>query len=265
MTTEVETVLARVKKLLTHADSAAALGSQEEAAAFAAKATQLLLDHKLSLSDVELLAEQAEDPILDGWFNPMAHTDIKRGAGARRAAWVEEIICAVAAAHFCSVIVLPGSKRVCIVGRKSDGELACYLIVTLITVADRLAVKHERVVRVAAQKNGDAPPESPKRAFLLGFAAAIAQRLRAQRQQAMQQGGQHALTVFRSAELAVAEHIKANIKTSKVGSPSSVVHDADSFSAGHAAGKQVSLHGGLAEGTKQGTLGKGQALLGGGK
>ena len=51
----------RIQKLLAHADSAKKLGNEEEAQAFAAKVNELLLKHKLSMSSVEVAAQDADD------------------------------------------------------------------------------------------------------------------------------------------------------------------------------------------------------------
>lgn len=50
----IETIKERIAKLRKHAESADKLGSQEEAATFAAKATELLLEYNLLESDIKM-------------------------------------------------------------------------------------------------------------------------------------------------------------------------------------------------------------------
>lgn len=263
MTEEQGTVLERVKKLLAHADSAKQLGSAEEAETFAAKASELLLRHKLSMTDIEMATELSADVLVDDYFDAVGAAGLKVSKQARTK-WLESLLGALCRSHFCEFAVVTGTKTYRIIGHESDRQLVTYLFSVLAKNAERLAILYERKVRVAAIKNGDAIPVQPKRAFLLGFAAGVGAKLREQRDQIERDGGKFALVRFAAAQQAVTAYF-AKQKFSKVGSPSAKIHDGAGFAAGKEAGKSQSLHGGLAGGAaKPGTLAKGQQLLGGG-
>lgn len=262
--TEKDKTLTLIKKLLDKADSAAAIGSTAEAGTFAAKASELLLKHKLEMTDLEALEQDNNDKMADFYFDPVDAARIKMGKG-RRAAWLEGLVSSIARAHFCRILIIPGSKRVRLIGRDSDVAIVKYLVGVLAHEAVRLSVLYERVSRVSAQRAGLPIPNAPKRGFLLGFTAAIIERLRSTRAEVQHTGGIHAVLRFTKAENDVVQYIKHNIKTSKVGgfSAGAVTTNGSAWVAGQAAGRKVSLNTGLSGGTvkSQGTLSKGLNLL----
>ena len=261
--TDKEKVLDIIKKLTLKANDASV--TPEESAAFAAKANELLLKHKLELSDLDLAGQDKDDPVGKEYFDP---SSTMRWVGkGRRVAWLESLVSGIARAHFCRILVISGSKTVAVVGRPSDVAIVKYLTHVLAREAERLAVLYERQVRVAAERAGLPTPSAPKRGFLLGFVNAVLERLRAMRRTVEQQGGKHALVRFQEAELAVTKWMDAQ-KFGKAGGfgSSASTGNKHAFEAGRKAGQNVNLNTGLGGGSsaKQGTLSKGQNLLGGG-
>lgn len=265
MSPQQESVLVRVKKLMAHADSAKQMGSAAEAEAFAAKASEMLLEHKLTMTDLEMAAELSADVLVDDYFDVNVAAGIKKSGG--RALWLESLIRGLCKTHFCEYAVVTGldSKIYRIIGHESDRAIVTYLFTVLAAAADRLAILYERQARTLAKKNGDAIPVAPKRAFLLGFASGVNAKLRDQRSAIERKGGQFALVRFAQASEAVTKYTE-KLKFSKLKGLSPKIHDGDGFAAGKVAGAAQSLHGGLGGGApRQGTLSKGQQLLGGGK
>ena len=116
-----QSVMDKLAKLQSHADSAKAIGNEAEAEAFAAKVAELLVTHKLSMTEVEFAAQAEDDPV-DG-----AYVDYAKYApdqsGRTRVWWQETLIDVVARAHFCRIMVVPGSSRIFLVGRGSDRQV----------------------------------------------------------------------------------------------------------------------------------------------
>ena len=264
MTDEQGTVLERCRKLLAHAESAKAMGSTEEAETFAAKGSELLLRHKLEMSDVEMEAELSADVLVDDYFDVAKASELREGGG-RRVKWLETILSSLCKTHFCEFLVIPGSKMYRIIGHESDRAIVVYMFTMLARSADQLGHLYYFAARKAAIKNGTALPANPKKAFLLGFAAAIYRRLKDQRTSIEKKGGQFALVRFAMAQQAVTTYM-GTVKHGKAPSPSGSVKDIGGYEAGKKAGMAQSLHQGLKDaGPVKGTLAKGTQLLGGGK
>lgn len=131
-----EKILDKLQKIKAHADSAEKIGSVEEAQAFAEMLQKLLIKHNLDMSDLEFERHEAEEPI--------DRFDIdweKHGLRTKRTRilWEQELASAVARAHFCRILVHHDSNKITLVGRKSDAEVAEYLIVTLRRSAKKIA------------------------------------------------------------------------------------------------------------------------------
>lgn len=257
-------VLERIKKLLNHSESATALGSAAEAAAFAAKATALLLEHKLEMSDVQFEEEKTAEPVEQEALSAVETLDTQYYSASKRAApWLEKLASALCKAHFCHLLISERSSHLWFVGRSSDRAIALYLFQTLAREGERLAVRYYHSSRKEARLEGRAYPENPKRSFLLGYAEEVARRLRERRQEVVQTAGSTALVRINSAEQDVQDYIQElNVGFAK---PRNVgVINRDGLAAGRRAGSQVSLEPGIAETTTatKGNLHKGRHQLG---
>lgn len=253
-----------IKKLLLKANDKAV--TAEESAAFASKANELLLKHKLSMTDLEFEQLDTDDAMAKEYFDP---SDVMRWVGkGRRSVWLENLVEGITRANFCRILVIPGSKKVAVLGRVSDIAIAKYLTHVLVREAERLSVLYERQERVGAERQGLPMPKEPKKAFLLGFTDAVLERLQTIREQVQQQGGKHAVVRFQQADHAVQAFFDKG-KYDKAGGfgNSARTGNLSAWEAGRKAGKTVDIQSGLNGGAagKQGTLHKGSNLLGGGK
>lgn len=168
-----DALIERLRKLKAKADSAAAIGSQEEAATFAAAVQRLLAEHKLSMSEIEVAQEDAVDPIDYVHLVPSAigldrHT-------TRRVMWREQLAAHVAHAHFCEMLVsshpITKEQTIIIIGREADREAAAYTFAVLARTCVELSLAGYR----KARKNQD-QTEGFHEAFRWGFTQAIAAR-----------------------------------------------------------------------------------------
>lgn len=235
--TDTDRVIRLVRKLLAKANGAGT--TPEESAAFAAKANQLLLQHKLSLSTVQLREEDEEEPI---GKKHISNRDVRN-----RAKWLEELAETVAHTHFCRLIYHPPYSLYTFVGKTSDRELAGFLFETLAktaykqgkTWANRMAREH--------QQRGERVPYRMLAGYLEGFVLAISSRLWENYYATRKQGGKYAVTVFNS------QRDRVNAWYAEHGPKESIDDDdlkqqyADfgAMAAGVKAGKAASLHGGL--------------------
>lgn len=238
-------ILDTIRKLFAKAESARELGSIEEAALFAAKAQELLLKHKLDAADV--LEVTVED-------DPMGRDDLDapEWLGARR--WISDLLFGIAGAHFVQAIwTNQRRRRVSLVGRQSDREVVVYLTETLVREGKRLAA-----VFMALQE--DRRSAWLRNSFLLGYRLEVLRRIREQRATSEQKGGQHAVTVYRTAEQETEEAFNAMFPNAEnVRSRPSYV-STSSYAAGKAAGQSVGI-GGIASGTTR----RASFILGGGR
>ena len=126
----------KLRKIKAHSESAEKIGSMEEAETFAAMFQQLLLKHKLEATDLEFEEEEKDEPIIE---HVVEWQEIQ--FGHKRVGWVERLASIVAEAHFCRILVRSGSSRITLVGRQSDMEIAEFMLVTLVRIADKLVRK----------------------------------------------------------------------------------------------------------------------------
>jgi hypothetical protein len=138
MTTENqhEKLLDKLRKLKAHQESAEKIKSVEEAQAFGEMIQRLVLKHNLSMSDIEFEQHEKDEPIGEQWINWEAQ-GLK--TKSMRIEWEESLASIVARAHFCRILISHSSNRICLVGRKSDAEVAEYVLVTLRRAAKSLA------------------------------------------------------------------------------------------------------------------------------
>jgi len=169
---DVDKIIDKLRKIKAHAESAAKIGSEAEAEAFAAMLQQLLLKHKIEMTDLELEAEEADEPV---GTKPINWEDVK--VRKNRIAWIEQLAAIVAKAYFCQIIVHARTSVITLVGRKGDVAVAEFMIVTLTRLAEKLAKKEfgklYRQDRYAAHGFKDS--------FLKSFVRRIHERLELER------------------------------------------------------------------------------------
>jgi hypothetical protein len=171
-----EDVIEKLQKLKAHADSAEDIGNEEEAQAFAAMFQRLLLKHKLNMTDIEMQRHETEEPVEERYIDFGDEVQRKQ----HRIGWQAILADVVARAYFCRILCMSRSNRLILVGRKSDSEIAEYVIVTLLAAAIRLSksAKHEYVKKTYGRARGSFPElKGFRTSWLNGFVSRLRERL----------------------------------------------------------------------------------------
>lgn len=238
-------VLEKIRALLAKAESAGKIGSQAEAELFAAKANELLLKHKIEMTDVERFAQEDEDPMGQEYCDAAEVDGIGHGS---RLQWLEYLMGALCRGHFCEFRVLPGTRQYRVFGRDSDRAVVLYLFETLAATAERLSLAHYHEVHRRWRKEGGPKPFRAQRSFRLGFSSAIGDRLREMRKTTEREGGERALVIFNDAALAVKTY-ESRFESGGTSSRLVAEYDRRSHAAGYEAGRGANLPSGLGGGT----------------
>jgi hypothetical protein len=179
-----EKVVDKIRKLHAHAESAQKIGNRAEAEAFAAMVNQMLLKHNLDMCVLEWEQRGVEDPIEEMGIDFPANGLPRKRA---RCQWSEEMAAIIARAHFCKILVMPGSNKIFLVGHRSNREVAEYLFVTMHKLADRLADRAYDVYFREMKRQGDCTRARGFRsAWLLGFIRGLAERFAEERRKSDQ-------------------------------------------------------------------------------
>ena len=223
----------KLQKLIAMERSARTIGNLAEAEAFASKIQELLFEHGLSMSEVEI-QEQEKDEQVDRAFV----RDIVSGG---RCAWLETLSGAVASSCFCRRHVVPGRSAQVFIGRTSDREAAVTLLQMLSSTALDLARKaaKEKVFDRAMYYEDEIPRERSnfRKSFLHGFADAIDSRLNVGRHQLEGVEGGSALVLRKDA--AIQEFIGDKVKVAR--STFSGPSDSGGYRLGYKAGQGASV------------------------
>lgn len=219
---DIETVIQRVRKMHAKAESARAIGSIAEAETFAAAVAKMLEAHKISMSTIDLAAEDTLDPM-----GETMHDFTDMGSNKSGTKWATSLTNIVARAHFCRSYTNHQMKGVIFIGRASDRELAIHVFNTLYLAALRMSYEADK-----AKGHTDS---SFRPSWLTGFVFAIRDRYKAQ---ACERAGHMALVrADKEAEAALRA-----IPGMRFVNSSNNANSAKGRAAGEAAGRGVSLH-----------------------
>lgn len=182
-------LLEKLAKIKAHAESAKDIGNEAEAQAFAGMLQNLLLKHKLEMTDIQYIKEMESEPIIQS--DPKIQWDRERKryfyvdfpdveVVMRRVGWMEQLAQVVAEYNACRILVVEGRSYIMFVGHKSNVAICEYLFITMLRTADKLsakaAMKFRREARAAAGGAGYTPG-GYRESFLKGFITRIQKRL----------------------------------------------------------------------------------------
>lgn len=169
--TEQESILATLAKPILHEKSARSIGSVDEAEAFAAKIQALMFKHKLEMTDIKFAEQEKNEPVLSERLEEEDALGVRRES-TRRQRWVDILVGAVAKANFCQA-ACPRGNNFYFFGRATDLAAAKamiqYLYAACLEALPLQSIDHSE--NKCTFNAG----------FKLGFAMAIAKRLRVQR------------------------------------------------------------------------------------
>jgi hypothetical protein len=141
---------------------------------------QMLIKHKLEMTDIEYDAEVKDEPVdryrmetiwRDGkqYYKDYPDVEIK----GKRAGWSEDLARIISRAHSCSFLVSPGSSFITFVGTKSNVAIVEYLFMTMYRTIVKLSQKEYDKAYYEVEKkvkNGD-PDAEDARYALRGYQA----------------------------------------------------------------------------------------------
>lgn len=165
-------IIERLQKLLNHERSARTIGNMAEAEAFAAKISEMLFAHKLSMSEVEIAEGERNEPVEEEFIEGFS------------APWAGTLAAATGKTAFCRI--LKSSKGYIFIGRFSDRAAATaiyrHLAVLGVSLADsELAAYRETPEGVFEFLARPKLARTWKVSFLRGYALAIYRRVDAER------------------------------------------------------------------------------------
>lgn len=141
---------------------------------------QLLVKHKLEMSDIEAVELNRDEPVEKEYLEGSEYGFRMQ----KRVAWAENLAGIVARAHFCRIMVVTGSNTIVFVGRKSDRDVAKRIFIYLAAAARQLVEDEARnYSRTFTQKFDWEKPDVRgfKNSFFTGFANKIEERYQMQR------------------------------------------------------------------------------------
>jgi hypothetical protein len=130
-----ERALDKIRKIKAMMEGAK---SEGEAQTFAAMMQRMMLQHNIDMTDIEVERMEMDEPVTEQWFNPEGK-DAK--AKRTRSYWMEDLAAIVARAHFCDIAVNEKTSLIMLIGRKSNIEVAEFMVVTLSRLVHKMALR----------------------------------------------------------------------------------------------------------------------------
>lgn len=244
-----EEVLLRIRKLRDHADSAASIGNEHEAAAFAAKVSELLAQYHLTSSDIDFahyMDEGVEAEQIDT-------RDLGVGGARKRTPWVTQLANALALHHGCRSYYTTGTSRITFVGKESDRAVATYLLSRLVADLDRLSREALKEYKLG---HGGWAPNYWRRSWLEGAVAGINQQLRDAKREREQSyaGNTTALVRLSTGTEAADAWLKENVRLSSA-APRYAHYHSGAWGRGNSHGSSMNIAAnGVGHGRSKGAL-----------
>lgn len=229
-----DSVIEKLQKMLNHERSARSIGNTHEAEAFAAKIAGMLFTHKLSMSEVEIAAEERDEPVA------------QENVEGLKASWAGSIAMGVCSASFCKV--LKSSNGFFFIGRPNDRQTAISTFRYLCVMGKNIATDELAAYKLTSDYEYQSSFNSGisrrwENSFMHGYADALYKRLAAERKvlTAQAEAAGTSLVYINKSEAAIAEFVEATYgKLGKGRASTSRVHGG-AYGAGQVAGQRVSI------------------------
>lgn len=221
-------VTERVRRLLALTDSP----NVHEAASAAKEAQRLMQEHKLTAADVK-----AEDG--------SAITELPLGATGYMASWKFALVTHVARAFFCEVIALRVGQRrkIRVVGKKDDAEVAVHVFDYLVKEIDRLAdLDADTWTARSLMRESSVDVRAYKEKFRQGVAQGVSEKLKRETED-FARSGEKALVVVNRSKDELRDYLKNKYGVSKVVDPEKpkTSAEAEAFVRGYERGLDVAV------------------------
>lgn len=160
--------LDKISKLLAMAESAAKIGSADEAAAFGAQAQALLQKHDLTMSDVELFAAEQEPISVEAVQGDFPFP-----------LWKLQILKTLAEVNGCCQVNRLPEDQPYLAGRKRDREVTVNFFQYFVEAAERLEsqLRTDYLQSMEFFTTGRLLTQEKVDAFLWGYASVVSQKL----------------------------------------------------------------------------------------
>lgn len=170
-----EEILERLRKLNAMAESAADIGNEAEAQAFAAKVQELLTAYKLSQADIRTGEVKPDEPIN---ITYVSWKDLGMEVRKVRIAWAEQLGGLVAQPYYCNFVICGWGGHIgMFVGAETDRKIAVYMFITLARFFQTLVEREYAVAWRRATSQGDVTTcRGFKAGFTYGFLSRLSQR-----------------------------------------------------------------------------------------
>jgi hypothetical protein len=214
-----EAILEKLAKIKRHAESAKEIGNEHEAQAFAAMLQNLLLKHKLEMSDIDYAKEMQSEPIIEHApemvydsanrcyvYKDFPDVEVVR----KRRVWAESLAHIITKAYSCKFLVSMRSSNITFVGHKSNVVQCEYLFLTMLRCADKMSNNEAKKQRAQwRDQNGGAgsTPKGYRESWLLGFCARLSERMEEERRKFETPSTQTALVRVNKEALEVAGYV----------------------------------------------------------
>jgi hypothetical protein len=245
-------VIEKLKKLMKHQESAAKIGSTKEAEAFAAKISELLLQHKLEAEDINISETETErdkqEPIEKEIYTP-------KDGKQRRSYWRPYLANVIARAHFCRVLTHAKGNNLTFIGTASDKAFAIYAYEVLAEMAETIAERNYRQKYYEYKQEGrEYEMKAYKKNFFFGFIEGIKENYRVQRVQF--ESNPNALVILNKSEDAIVRYYQRVPRSSATSHATGIGANQHAYSSGKEAGRTAQVNRGI------GTNALGQKLIG---
>lgn len=135
---EKTTLLERIQKLYAKAESAKEIGSLAEAEAFNAKVNKLLIEHNLSMTDINNLSDEngkSDEEIIE----TERANDLIFGENKSNGTWDRLLLQVLAKHNMCDLLWMQRTQRVSVLGTKTNIEIMSYLYQVLKPKVEQIA------------------------------------------------------------------------------------------------------------------------------
>ena len=170
-------IVERIKKLHAKAESCKAMGSLEEAEAFATGVQKMLMEYKLEMSVLHMETDNDEIKIDEEIVD---FIDVK-GVGYKRhrVGWLERLAKYVSYAYSCDIAIMRGSNMIILIGEEADRQVASFVLTTLARTAHELSLAATRKERYRQWKRGTmANARGYRSSWLAGFVTGVGQQIK---------------------------------------------------------------------------------------
>lgn len=224
-------IIATIRNLIRHEQSARKIGSVQEAERFAEKIQTLLFEHKVSAAQIGEEGDQPEAGRVGEERMPIGR-NIRYG-GVRVPLEDSRLMHAIAGAHFCHALVVPQSNVILIIGTEEDRAVVSAMFRFLVGAMKRLARQEEQAARRARKSTRQFKPY-----FYLGFTSSIRRRYQEIRRKA---DGESAALVLVRADQLTERYVAENYEAQAIRPRKPARINKIAFFSGVAAGSRVDL------------------------